>query len=288
MAPSPFADLERGLNADRLLIFRTEVGIADVQPLGSKEGRRSAHNVGMYQRVTTAEKQAKLKCFVFATSVYSSSTLPIDCQKSAHTSIYVILTGESIYSSLNLCLLAQLILGAALTALGASNGSHTKITVIAAANTVLAGILSFVKGSGLPNRFKQFQSAMRVVREYIEQRERDFGRFDCKLDLDDEIRTIVSMYQEARKNDEDNHPDSYRGPQDIPGKWKSPVSRLIQPTFAPTARPASLHLPHPRPSSPEVISRAADKHSIEATLTRALETEAVLAQTGKDAVNNRS
>ena len=99
-----------------------------------------------------------------------------------------------------------------MTALGASDGSHVKIAILGAANTVIAGVLSFFRGQGLPNRLKQFQHTMRVVREYIEQRERNFARLDCNLDVDHEIKAILSMYEDARKNDEANDPDSYHNP----------------------------------------------------------------------------
>ena len=50
---------------------------------------------------------------------------------------------------------------------------------------------------------------MRKVREYIEQRERDFARLDCRLDLDEEVQRIVEMYEAARRNDEASDPNAY-------------------------------------------------------------------------------
>ena len=98
------------------------------------------------------------------------------------------------------------------TALGAGNGSHTQITALGAANTVIAAILTFTKGSGLPNRLRQYQCTLRKVREYIEQRERDFAQLDYHLDVDHEMKIIKEMYKQARQNDENNDPGTYHNP----------------------------------------------------------------------------
>ncbi|KAL2048222.1 hypothetical protein N7G274_000133 [Stereocaulon virgatum] len=119
---------------------------------------------------------------------------------------------------INVCLLSQVIFASALTALGAGNGSHTQITALGAANTVIAAILTFTKGSGLPNRLRQYQQTLRKVREYIEQRERGFAQSDCKLNIDTELRTIRRMYEEARVADEKNDPSSYHSPAAVPNQ----------------------------------------------------------------------
>ena len=109
----------------------------------------------------------------------------------------------------------QLTLGAALTALGAANGSHHAITGLGAANTVIAGLLSFTKGQGFANRLRQYQDALRKVRETIEQRERDFAQPNCKLSLDEEVRNMVHLYLAARQNKEANDPNAYHHAQKI-------------------------------------------------------------------------
>lgn len=50
------------------------------------------------------------------------------------------------------------------------------------------------------------------MREYIEQRERDFAQLDCQLDIDHEIKVIKEMYEQARQNDENNDPGTYHNP----------------------------------------------------------------------------
>ncbi|KAL9129939.1 MAG: hypothetical protein Q9217_001741 [Psora testacea] len=171
-------DLEHAQNRDRLTIFREEIGITDLLPVGSRSAKRTAKNIGIYRRVVSAENNARIQ-------YYASACL------------------------INSCLLLQIIFAAALTSLGAANGSRNAITGIGAANTVIAGLLSFFKGQGLPNKLMQYQNALRKVREYIEQRERDFAQLDCNLDLNDEIRAIVDMYESVRSNDEANDPNAY-------------------------------------------------------------------------------
>jgi hypothetical protein len=56
----------------------------------------------------------------------------------------------------NICLVLQLVLGAILTSLGASEKITKKsvpITVLAAANTINAGIIALLHNSGLPGRY---------------------------------------------------------------------------------------------------------------------------------------
>lgn len=222
-------DLEKAGSTDRLSVFREQIGISDVVELGPRTSRRPAPNIGIYNRVATEEHKAKLQ--------YYASALVI-----------------------NACLLSQVIFASALTALGAGGGSHTQITVLGAANTVIAAILTFTKGSGLPNRLRQYQCTLRKVREYIEQRERDFAQLDCQLDLDHEMKVIKGMYEQARQNDENNDPGTYHNPTaastangPLAGKIliNEPSSILVPDTHQPASRtaPATAPVVAPQASS---------------------------------------
>ena len=196
-------DLEKAGSTDRLSVFREQVGISDVVELGPRASRRPAPNIGIYNRVAIEEHKAKLQ--------YYASALVI-----------------------NACLLSQVIFASALTALGAGKGSHTQITALGAANTVIAAILTFTKGSGLPNRLRQYQCTLRKVREYIEQRERDFAQLECRLDIDHEVQVIKGMYEQARQNDENNDPGTYHNPTaastangPLPGKVQGDRPSLV-------------------------------------------------------------
>ena len=172
-------DVEKAMDTlvvDKLSKFREQIGISDVD--STQLRTRSARNIGLYPRIIAEERAAKYEYYFTAFLI-------------------------------NACLLLQVIFASALTALGAGSGSHTQITALGAANTVIAAVLTFTKGQGLPNKLRQYQQTLRKVREYIEQRERDFAQLDCKLDLDYELETIKRMYKDARQNDENNDPSSY-------------------------------------------------------------------------------
>lgn len=154
---------------DKLLVFRALTGI-DSAPILFAPGnhRRTAENVGIYTRVVQAE--------AWAVQRYRFFTILI-----------------------NVCLGIQIVVAAALTALGAASGPNSAVTAFGAINTIMAGILTYLKGSGLPDRMKVYQKEWRNVREYIEQREREFCLEDCELDVQEEIITIESMYEEIKQ-----------------------------------------------------------------------------------------
>ena len=70
---------------------------------------------------------------------------------------------------------------------------------------------------------------MRKIREYIEQRERDFAQLDCKLSVEGEMRIIKQLYQEARQNDENNDPNTYHNPVVSAVKTESSAGDGAQP-----------------------------------------------------------
>ncbi|KAJ5622525.1 hypothetical protein N7528_005757 [Penicillium herquei] len=92
----------------------------------------------------------------------------------------------------------QIIVAASLTALGAASGPHAVITAFGAINTIMAGILTYLRGSGLPDRLKAYQNKWKHIREYIEQREREFCLVGCDLDVQEEVFIVESMYQSLK------------------------------------------------------------------------------------------
>ena len=163
--------------ADRVARFRTLIGIHTRPDLTERE-LRMAPNLGIYNRTIDAEKRSK--------------------------------KGYELFSLLiNGALGLQIISAAVLTALGASNGSHQVVTAFGILNAILAGFLTFLKGSGLPNRMKYYQNEWAKVREYIEQRERELSADPCELDVEEEIMIIERMYEDVRQDVEANTPDSY-------------------------------------------------------------------------------
>lgn len=184
---APHLDLEKGEGGTGIVktspmtpspqdphaIFCSSIGITTT-PTGALQGGKT----NIYQWTLTAEKHTKLKFWACA-------------------------------SLLNSCLLLQVGVGAILTALGASSSPHAVITVFAALNTVIAGLLTYLKGQGLPNRLRKERNGFRRVREYIEEREVDFRQVGCKLVPKTEIEAVRKMYQDVRDTAEANEPDTY-------------------------------------------------------------------------------
>lgn len=153
-----------------LQTFRTILGINAIPPTAN----RPAVNLGTYKRIVDAELKARIQYYTAA-------------------------------SIINTGLLAQIVIAAALTALGASDGSRTAITVLGAVNTIIAGGMTYLKGQGLPERILAYANGLRKVREHLEERERQFMRPDCTLDVDRETRNIVRMYEAVRQKAEDSY-----------------------------------------------------------------------------------
>jgi hypothetical protein len=164
---------------NKLLAFRSLVGI-DNSPIlisGGVYSERKISNKGIYASVVDAEKAAKKNYSRFA---------------------YLI----------NTCLAFQIVVAAALTALGAANGPHGAVTLFGAINTVIAGILTYLKASGLPNRKKDMEQRWRAIREHIEQLEREYLLQRCPRNVEDDVRAIVEMYEDVRQSLQSDNSES--------------------------------------------------------------------------------
>ena len=71
----------------------------------------------------------------------------------------------------NTLMLTQIVLGATLTALGASDSSRVLITVFGALNTVIAGMIAFLKSRGQLVRARMFRDDLARVIDEIEVRQ---------------------------------------------------------------------------------------------------------------------
>jgi SMODS and SLOG-associating 2TM effector domain len=105
---------------------------------------------------------------------------------------------------------AQIVIGAALTALGASSapGAKTAIIYLGASSTIIAGLLTYFKSRNQPNRVRQFRQALRGVRNKMDE-----TAHEVILDKDtpDEGRKrameIIKMYNDALSEAAANYPD---------------------------------------------------------------------------------
>ncbi|KAF5624925.1 c6 transcription factor [Fusarium sp. NRRL 52700] len=63
----------------------------------------------------------------------------------------------------------QLMIGASITALSAGGQNDTAITVLAASNTVIAGLLALLHNSGIPDRYRYDKSEFQKVEDHIRE-----------------------------------------------------------------------------------------------------------------------
>lgn len=209
---------------DRLLVFRTLTGI-DTVPAINRGGysTRSAANIGIYTRVIREERRSK-KSYRF------------------------------ISAGIHICLGLQIVIGAAITAVAASNGSHRAITGLGAINTIFAGALAYVKGSGYPESLKHHELEWKKIREYIEQRERELCLANPVMDVYHEVRIIEQMYHTTKKElklgravkdyKEDTRSDRDRATDDTTRRRSNDL-RPVEPSTAPTSTVT------PAPQKPE-------------------------------------
>lgn len=188
----------KGKPNDKLRRFRDLVGI---NPLVSESSRthRPAENTGTYKRLVDAELKARVEYYATA-------------------------------SIINVFLLGQIVIAAALTALGASSGSHIAITVLGSVNTVVAGGMTYLKGQGLPDRLVQYANELRKVREHLEERERQFAQSDCSLNVDEEVEIVLEMYSNARRTAEESASSNWKGANALkPGGKSKPKEQTETP-----------------------------------------------------------
>jgi SMODS and SLOG-associating 2TM effector domain len=113
--------------------------------------------------------------------------------------------------------LLQIFIAASITGLAAFDGTKIGLTILGAANTVLAGLMAFLKGQGLPNRMLKSKDQYRNIIDAIEDTERMFCRIAqgpplvLKKNPFEEADKIVVLFNAARKAQQDNYPDIYVG-----------------------------------------------------------------------------
>lgn len=130
--------------------------------------------------------------------------------------------GHNFMSSLNnILLLSQVILGATLTALGASESSHILITLFGVMNTVIAGLVAYLKSRGQPARTRLFRDDLSRVVDEIENSEimwlgiaqgihgYDDIDIDDKVTVRSEVARLMRLYEKAMRSWMMSNPDNY-------------------------------------------------------------------------------
>ncbi|KAH9883743.1 hypothetical protein F4778DRAFT_619900 [Xylariomycetidae sp. FL2044] len=127
-------------------------------------------------------------------------------------------------------MLVQLALSAVLTALGAISNPGKAVTIIAAINTCIAGILALMHNSGLPDRYRsdrnEFYKVELHMKEIIDGRLVPTGQ-----GIDDVIARCFDCFREAKQVVQNNMPASY-----APG---APINPNNQPNNQPNNEPKS-------------------------------------------------
>lgn len=138
------------------------------------------------------------------------------CKRKSQSLIYGLTASLS-----NTLLLSQVVFGATLTALGASESSHVLITVFGVLNTIIAGLVAYLKSRGQPMRARMFVDDLEHVVDEIENsktmwlgiKHRAHG-YD-EIDVDDEVSVrsevarLTRLYESAIKKHMANNPDMY-------------------------------------------------------------------------------
>lgn len=120
----------------------------------------------------------------------------------------------------NILLLSQVILGAALTALGASASSHILITIFGATNTIIAGLVAYLKSRGQPMRARMYRDDLERIVDEIENSEVMWRGISAgvhgydEIDTDEvtvrsEVARLTRLYDRAVRLNGMNNPDMY-------------------------------------------------------------------------------
>ena len=189
----------------------------------------------------------------------------------------------------NTLLLSQVVLGAALTALGAAESSHILITIFGAANTIIAGVVAYLKSRGQPMRARMFRDDLERVVDEIENSEtmwlgitKHIHGYD-EIDIDDqvsvrsEVARLTKLYDRAVRNNTANNPDMYMaaggadalaslrarpgpGMPAVPAVGAAPAANTSAAVPAPAVAPEeeSPATAKPKPKEDEVKDKAAD------------------------------
>ncbi|KAK3390235.1 hypothetical protein B0H63DRAFT_109444 [Podospora didyma] len=110
-------------------------------------------------------------------------------------------------------MVGQIVLGAILTALGSLElRDGTPITILAAVNTIDAGLLALMHNSGLPDRYRLNKVEFCKVEDFLKEL-LDTGIVEATQGVDDVLSDCFAKYQTAKATVLANMPDHYTIPQ---------------------------------------------------------------------------
>jgi hypothetical protein len=124
---------------------------------------------------------------------------------------------------INSVFIAQIFVAATITGLSAYPGHGVALTVLGAVNTVLAGLVAYTKGMGLPNRLRKSRDQYQHIKEFIDYKERQF-RWSAKFAATNNpqgdptltnlnpwaaAEQVRTLFEAAQKDEQANYPDMY-------------------------------------------------------------------------------
>jgi hypothetical protein len=160
----------------------------------------------------------------------------------------------------NTLLLAQVVLGAAVTALGASASSHILITLFGASNTIIAGVVAYLKSRGQPMRARMYRDDLERVVDEIENSEimwlgiskNMHGYSDINTDdevtVRSEVARLTRLYDRAIRTNSLNNPDMY-----MPGSGSDNTSSALRKGTLPSG-PVLPPVVTPGPTTAPVVA----------------------------------
>jgi hypothetical protein len=140
-----------------------------------------------------------------------------------------------------------------LTSTVASESSHVLITVFGVMNTVIAGLVAYLKSRGQPMRARMYRDDMDRVVDEIENSEvmwlgiskgvlgYEEINTDGEVTVRSEVARLTRLYDRAVKTNTMNNPDIYMAGGGLDGSQAGPRSKPspAQPTVPPQAPPAA-------------------------------------------------
>ncbi|KAL0936023.1 C6 transcription factor [Colletotrichum truncatum] len=191
-------------NPSNLVLFRRAIGInANVDPhdeCNLEAGRASA--LGIYAATIATARRLRITRILVSILLY-------------------------------VCHAAQLIIGAVLTAMGPSAGTHRLgITILGAVNTVVAGVLTFMKGQGMPEKLRKNETEFRRLQNWIEETEALIV-LGVVGSTRDEVGELVAAgfkrWNLANERMEDVRPEEYlRQDEEVAGSGKGLTSKKLR------------------------------------------------------------
>ncbi|KAM0267713.1 hypothetical protein ACHAQH_010086, partial [Verticillium albo-atrum] len=174
LGPGPSAggsNSAQGPNADNLRFFRRALGIhsgAATSAPDDPEHGRAGPSTGIYASLLHEHAIKKWQRRILTFMIYA-------------------------------CHIAQIILGAVLTALGPSSAIHAvSITILGATNTTVAGVMALVKGQGLMEKLKNDELELMQVRGWVEETEALMEAGIVGGDREETSRLVAEGYRRYR------------------------------------------------------------------------------------------